>query len=206
MTIFKLPGDLKNASAPDNKFDALPVGEYPVEVVSTDLKPTQTPGRNQIVLQLRVLDGDFKNRQVWERINLPIESEGPESFIYQRLKELSDAVPGAFDLERGTGDTESLKGAQFMIKTRNEKDNRPGYEDNVRTRVGRMYLPQEEEAAATENTEAEPVEEAPAAPAPKAKAVAAPAVKAPVAAAPAPATPAPAAPVKRSVFRRPAQN
>lgn len=210
MTQFKVSVNMNDAQAPNNSFEPLPVGEYLCEILSADVKNTSIPGRNQIVISLRVEEpADFRNRRIFDRRNLPLDNEGPETFVAQRLRELFDAVPGSFDFETGAGDTDMMVNQRVMVRTRNEADNRPDHQGEFQTRVARIYAPQD---AASENTTAPEAEEAPAAAAP-APAKPAPAKPAPAkapAAKPAPAkapakvaAPA-AAPVARSPFRRPA--
>lgn len=204
MTIFKVTVPMGDVQAPTSTgFDPLPVGEYQCEILEADVKQTATQGRSQLALVLRVADGEFANRRIFDRRNIPIEGEGPDNFLTQKFREALDAVPGCFDFETGNLITENMVGATVMVKTRNEADKRPGYEGNVQTRVAKIYTPQDPEAVQAE---------APAAPAAAPKPAPAPAVK-PKAAAPKPAAPkathavaAPAAtaPVARSPFRRPA--
>jgi hypothetical protein len=218
--LFKVSANMNEATAPSGTFEVLPPGEYLTEVLDVDLKQTSTPGRMMIVIQLRVLEpSEFNNRRIFDRRNLLIEGEGPETFMAQKLRELFDAFPGCYNFETNEGDTDMLKGRQVTIRVKNEKDNRDDHKGEMQSRVAQYYPPAEEGAA---NVEAAPVTEAPAetaaAPAPAApastprkapaavKPATAPAVAAPrkapaavkpaVAAAPAAAKPGP--------FRRPA--
>lgn len=211
MTQFKVSTNMNDVQAPSNSFEPLPVGEYLCEILSADVKPTSTPGRNQIVISLKVEEPvDFRNRRIFDRRNLPLDNEGPESFIAQNLRELFDAVPGSFDFETGAGDTDMMVNQRVMVRTRNTPDSRPDHAGELQTRVARIYAPQDpaaENTTAPEETPTEAPAAAPAAPA-KAPAKAATPVKAPAKPAPAKApakvaAPA-AAPVARSPFRRPA--
>jgi len=203
---FKVNINMNDAQAPSGSFEPLPPGEYLIEVLSAEVKPTATPGRNLIVLQFKVEEpAEFRNRRIFDRRNLPLDTEGPESFVAQRLKELFDAFPGTFDYDTGSGDTDMMVGMRAMIRTRNENDNRPDHAGEVQTRVQRIYLPQDEST----NTSEVPVEapvEAPKAAAKPATVPAKPAAPKPVSK-PALATKPAAvatAPVQRSPFRRPA--
>lgn len=55
--------------APSEGFDVLPAGEYRVCIVSSELKPTKSGNGQLINLQLQVLDGQYQNRRIFERIN-----------------------------------------------------------------------------------------------------------------------------------------
>lgn len=214
MTIFKVNINMNNAQAPSDAFEPLPPGEYFCEVLSAEPKPTSKPGRNLIEIVLRIEEPvDFRNRRIFDRRNLPLDNEGPETFVAQRLRELLDAIPGCFDFETGEGNTDVMVGQHVMVRTRNELDNRPEHAGELQTRVMRMYVPQDASGAAA----SAPAEETSPAPAPAVATSTAPAATAPK---PAPAraparlalakpvpvkTPAKvAAPIQRSPFRRPA--
>lgn len=54
---------------PTSTYDPLPNGEYLVVAVASDMKPTKSGGQ-YLELELEVLDGNFKGRKLWDRINL----------------------------------------------------------------------------------------------------------------------------------------
>jgi pyruvate/2-oxoglutarate dehydrogenase complex dihydrolipoamide acyltransferase (E2) component len=213
MAIFKVGFSMANVQSPSDSFDPLPPGEYLCEILAADVKNTATAGRNQIAVQLRVVEpSEYANRRIFDRRNLPVESEGPESFVAQRLRELFDAVPGSFDFETGEGNTDMMLGQTVCVKTRNEnRKNKDGTVIDppiIDCRVLKMYAPQSGDVAETPAAEvAETPAEEPkkAAPAPKPAAAKPPAAKpaAPKAAAPAAKPAAAAAPTQRSPFRRP---
>jgi hypothetical protein len=48
----------------------LPTGEYTVQIVDSDLKPTKNNAGHYLELTFEVLDGPQKGRKHWERLNL----------------------------------------------------------------------------------------------------------------------------------------
>lgn len=54
---------------PSQGFDVLPAGEYRVCVVGSEMKPTKKGDGQLLNLQLQVLDGQYQNRRIFERIN-----------------------------------------------------------------------------------------------------------------------------------------
>ena len=54
---------------PTSSYDPLPNGEYLVVATASDMKPTKSGGQ-YLELELEILDGNFKGRKLWDRINL----------------------------------------------------------------------------------------------------------------------------------------
>lgn len=55
---------------PDKGRDPLPEGTYLCMVEKAEEKPTSKPGGLQLVIVMRVLEGEHAKRQIWHRINL----------------------------------------------------------------------------------------------------------------------------------------
>lgn len=56
-------------------FQVIPAGKYPVLIEKAELKPTKANDGLFIELQLQILDGDFKGRKLWDRINIANPSQ-----------------------------------------------------------------------------------------------------------------------------------
>lgn len=54
---------------PNAPRDILPPGKYNAQVVRSEMKETSTGGQ-MLVLEMEILDGEFANRHVWDRLNL----------------------------------------------------------------------------------------------------------------------------------------
>jgi hypothetical protein len=55
---------------PQSDFAAVPPGKYPVMVEKAVVKETKAHTGHFVELTLSILDGPFKNRKVWDRINI----------------------------------------------------------------------------------------------------------------------------------------
>jgi len=67
-----LPGGAFNAADvdPTQTFDPIPAGKYPMTFVESEMKPTKGGDGQYLQLVVEVLDGEYKGRKVWERLNL----------------------------------------------------------------------------------------------------------------------------------------
>lgn len=54
---------------PNDGYDVLPAGDYRVCITAAQLKPTKAATGELINLELQVLDGQFQNRKIFDRIN-----------------------------------------------------------------------------------------------------------------------------------------
>lgn len=51
-------------------FAPIPTGEYLAHITESDMKPTKKNDGQYLELEYTVLEGEFKNRKVWARLNL----------------------------------------------------------------------------------------------------------------------------------------
>lgn len=58
-----------DAVADDGKFDPLPPGEYQVEIVDSDIRPTKAGTGNYVYLDMRVVTGAHEGRHLFDRLN-----------------------------------------------------------------------------------------------------------------------------------------
>ena len=64
-----------NQIDPSVALDPLPAGKYLAVVSESELKPTKTGGGKYLQLTFQIIDGEFKGRLVWARLNLENKSE-----------------------------------------------------------------------------------------------------------------------------------
>ena len=64
-----------NQVDPSVALDPLPAGKYLAVVSESELKPTKTGGGKYLQLTFQIIDGEFKGRLVWARLNLENKSE-----------------------------------------------------------------------------------------------------------------------------------
>lgn len=55
---------------PSTAFEALPAGKYLVEITDTEMKPTKAGTGEMLQIEFTVIDGEFKNRKVWDHLCL----------------------------------------------------------------------------------------------------------------------------------------
>ena len=64
-----------NQVDPSVALDPLPAGKYLAVVSESEIKPTKTGGGKYLQLTFQIIDGEFKGRLVWARLNLENKSE-----------------------------------------------------------------------------------------------------------------------------------
>ncbi len=75
----------------DRSFEPLPAGDYMMQVIESDIKPTKTGG-DQLVLTLEVIEGPMSNRRVWDRMNIRNQSADAQRIAQRALADLCLAV------------------------------------------------------------------------------------------------------------------
>ena len=53
---------------PNAAFDPLPAGKYLAAVTASEMKPTKNGDGSYLQLEFTVLEGEFKDRKVWDRL------------------------------------------------------------------------------------------------------------------------------------------
>lgn len=69
-----------------NDFAPLPVGEYTAAIVESEEKQTKAGTGSYLNLTLEVIEGNFKGRKVWERLNLNNPNQTAVNIAQQTLK------------------------------------------------------------------------------------------------------------------------
>lgn len=90
----EFPEDFNPAEVPedDRSFEPLPAGDYLMQVIESDIKPTKTSGGEQLVLTLEVMDGPYSNRRVWDRLNIRNQNADAQRIAQRSLADLCLAV------------------------------------------------------------------------------------------------------------------
>lgn len=55
---------------PTSSFDALPAGKYLAAITESEVKPTKNGAGSYLQLTFTILDGEYKGRILWARLNL----------------------------------------------------------------------------------------------------------------------------------------
>ena len=59
-----------NQIDPASDFDPIPAGKYVAAIIASEMKPTKAGTGQFLELTFQVLEGDYKNRLLWTRLNL----------------------------------------------------------------------------------------------------------------------------------------
>jgi hypothetical protein len=65
-----LNGFNANDVDPTTDFEAIPAGKYPAVITESELKPTKAGNGNYLQLTFQVIEGPYKGRFLWARLNL----------------------------------------------------------------------------------------------------------------------------------------
>lgn len=55
---------------PQDSFEPLPAGWYPVMITDSEFKPTKAGTGQYLQLEYQVIEGEYEGRRVWDRLNL----------------------------------------------------------------------------------------------------------------------------------------
>ncbi|CAG0972356.1 hypothetical protein PHYC_01318 [Phycisphaerales bacterium] len=77
---------------PSVALDPIPAGKYIAVITETEMKPTKTGGGKYLQLTFQVLDGEYKGRLVWARLNLENKSEMTVKIARGELSAICRAV------------------------------------------------------------------------------------------------------------------
>lgn len=77
---------------PQTDFAPLPTGNYTVIITESDMKPTKTGAGQYLQLTYQVVDGDYKNRLLFDRLNLINNNETAVQIAQKALSAICRAV------------------------------------------------------------------------------------------------------------------
>lgn len=81
-----------NQVDPTNHFDPVPAGEYPVMIVDSEMKPTKSGNGEYLQLELVIIDGPYKDRLAWDRLNLTNPNQTAVEIAQRTLSQICHAV------------------------------------------------------------------------------------------------------------------
>jgi hypothetical protein len=70
---------------PQQSFEPIPAGWYNMMIVDSEMKPTSNGQGAYLQLTLKVVDGQYAGRQVFDRLNLQNQNPVATEFAYRRL-------------------------------------------------------------------------------------------------------------------------
>ncbi len=98
---------------PLGSFEPLPVGEYTVVIESSEKKSASTGKGEYLQFVYNVVDGEFKGRKLFDRLNIENESEQAQTIARRALSSVCRAV-GVMHPKS----TEELHDKPFVVKVR----------------------------------------------------------------------------------------
>lgn len=78
--------------APADDFGVIPPGEYLVQIIESEEKPTKDGGGSYLWLEHEILDGEFKGRKLWNNLNLNNANEKTVEIARRQLSAIAHAV------------------------------------------------------------------------------------------------------------------
>lgn len=116
-----------NTVEPAKDFEPLPSGDYVAMIIDSDMKATKSGSGQYLELTYQILDGPFKGRNVWARLNLVNQNATAAQIAAQQLSAICHAV-GRLQVQ----DSAALHNIPHMIRVEfvkaNEKRDRDGNE------------------------------------------------------------------------------
>lgn len=77
---------------PNERPDALPAGKYKCVAIESEFKPTKDGGGKYLQFCFEVVDGEYKGRRVWDRLNLVNNNSQAVEIARRSLSSICHAV------------------------------------------------------------------------------------------------------------------
>lgn len=77
---------------PSVAYEALPADKYLVEITASEMKPTKNGSGTLLQLEYTVLDGEYKNRKVWDRLCIKHTNEQTVKIAMANLSAICHAT------------------------------------------------------------------------------------------------------------------
>lgn len=87
-----LNGFNANNVDPMADFSPIPAGKYVAVITNTEMKPTKSGNGSYLEITFQVIEGEFKNRLLWARLNLDNPSEMAVKIARSELSAICRAV------------------------------------------------------------------------------------------------------------------
>ena len=101
----------------DALFDPIPAGKYLAAIIESNMKPTKSGKGQYLELTFQILEGDFKGRKVWARLNLDNPSAQTVKIARGELSAISRAVSDPRLFPRTTPASHSRSPASSISST-----------------------------------------------------------------------------------------
>lgn len=87
-----LTGFNANNVEPQDSFEPLPAGWYTCMITGSEMKPTKSGDGEYLQLRLDVIDGDYKGRVLFDRLNLNNKNQTAVEIAQKQLSAICRAV------------------------------------------------------------------------------------------------------------------
>lgn len=108
---------------PQQSFEPIPAGWYNMMIVESEMKPTSNGQGAYLQLTLKVVDGQYAGRQVFDRLNLQNPNPVAVEIAYRRLSAYCHAT-GVIQVQ----DSQQLHGIPFKARVSVRTDSTGQYE------------------------------------------------------------------------------
>lgn len=115
-----------NTVEPNTPMETLPAGEYKVEITDSEMKPTKTGGE-YLQLTLKVVEGNFANRLLWDRLNLVNANATAQSIAQATLSQICRSIG-----RMNVSDSSELHGIPLVAKVVVKDDPQYGPKNEVK--------------------------------------------------------------------------
>lgn len=78
--------------SPESQFAPVPNGDYPVVITESEVKPTKDGAGQYLQLTLEVIDGHYKGRKIWDRLNLWNKNSTAVEIAQRALSQICHAI------------------------------------------------------------------------------------------------------------------
>jgi hypothetical protein len=132
---------------PDQSFEPIPAGWYNMMIVESEMKPTKDGNGAYLQLSLKVVDGQYAGRQVFDRLNLQNQNPVAAEIAYKRLSAYCHAT-GVIQVQ----DSQQLHGIPFKARVTVRTDSTGQYDPSneikavkhINEETGTMTAPQQQ--------------------------------------------------------------
>lgn len=143
-----LDGYDANDHEPTGDFEPMPRGEYPGMAIDSEWKETKKGDGRYMQFAFEIVDGDFRGRKLWDRLNL----DNPNATAVKIANGTLSAICRAVGVMRPKK-SEELHGKKMILKVDvEERNDKPGVFRNVI----KGYAPMKAPSTATTATETGP--------------------------------------------------
>ncbi|MCP4594524.1 MAG: DUF669 domain-containing protein [bacterium] len=87
-----LNGFNANEVEPSTDFEVIPAGKYLAVITDSEMKPTKSGNGHYLELTFQVIEGEYKNRLLWARLNLDNPNEQAVRIARGELSAICRAV------------------------------------------------------------------------------------------------------------------